>query len=237
MEQLVGYLKKNWFKVALALLLGYIAWKKDLSFRIHLNTPVRAEDPAVPPPARVQQPSREHYSEATPVATAAQSNHFEIQPFAVGDAAVVEGVLSGMSTAEVTAFVRRFGKVAANEEGKFGIPAALTLGHGLLMSQGGAAAIAVQGNNFFRLRCTPDWQGLTLEADGNCYRHYETAWMSFRDHSLFITTGKFSSTRELRGQDYRRWIATLQKLGFYQRASDAKAVEAVIETLALGAGR
>jgi len=38
--------------------------------------------------------------------------------------------------------------------------------------------------------------------------------MSFRDHSLYITTGKFSGMRGLKGAPNSEWAQTLEKAGF-----------------------
>ncbi len=231
MNGMSTYLRKNWFKIAIAVLLVYIATKKDLSFNINMNTPVRSEEPAAAPPASpvsTEKP-REQYTQKDLLTSNNPANHFEIQPFSLGSSGTGINHLSQVDQEKVQSFVKRFAKVAENEHGKFGIPPSITLGHALLMSQAGESTIATNGNNFFQLMCTSDWRGATTPLNGQCYRNYATAWMSFRDHSLFITTGKFSPTRQLRLQNYTTWIGALQKIGFYNQTSDAKAVIEVIE--------
>lgn len=232
MNSMTTYIRKNWFKIAIAVLLLYIATKKDLSFNINMNTPAHSEEPAVKPPASPVSTAkqREQYTQKdVPLTANTRANHFEIQPFSLGNNSTGGNALNNINEEKIKAFVKRFVRVAVNEKGKFGIPPSITLGHALLMSQAGESLIATNGNNFFQLMCTADWRGATTPLNGQCYRNYETAWMSFRDHSLFITTGKFSPTRQMRQQDYLAWIAALQKIGFYNKASDAKAVAEVIE--------
>lgn len=113
----------------------------------------------------------------------------------------------------LTALAERFAKVAQAEQHKFGIPASITLASLLLYSQGGRAALVQKGNNFFAMPCTADWVGDTVNEGGRCYRYYESAWMSIRDHSLFMTTGKQTKFRQLRGKPYREWARAIERLG------------------------
>ena len=52
--EIITYLKKNWFKISLATIFIFVAFKKDLSFHINLNTPVQEEQVAPEKPAPVQ---------------------------------------------------------------------------------------------------------------------------------------------------------------------------------------
>ena len=122
-----------------------------------------------------------------------------------------------MDEGSIQAYIARFSKVAASERKKFGIPASIILGNALLHSLAGTAEIAEAGaNNHFALRCTPDWQGPQRTYAGQCYRQYENAWTSFRDHSFYITTGSFSHLRQLSDTDYKGWADALEKAGFSQ---------------------
>jgi flagellum-specific peptidoglycan hydrolase FlgJ len=57
--------------------------------------------------------------------------------------------------------------------------------------------------------------------------------MSFRDHSLFITTGKFSSLRTLKGQPYAEWAEALEKAGFQPVPEYAMQVKKVVRQYGL----
>lgn len=114
----------------------------------------------------------------------------------------------------IAAFIRRFSNVAQAEQEKFGIPASVTLASALLYGQAGDAPAAKNYLNYFDLGCQDDWSGATGRVSGQCVRSYENAWTSFRDHSLYITSGKFSAMVQFSETDYRRWAAGLEELGF-----------------------
>ena len=114
----------------------------------------------------------------------------------------------------VDAFVERFAHVAQSEQQKFGIPASIILANGLLQTGAGLGSGTRQLNNWFGLPCTDDWRGASRVVDGACLREYETAWLSFRDHSQYLTTGRFRALRDLPANDGPRWAAGLEELNF-----------------------
>ncbi|TXF88517.1 hypothetical protein FUA23_14630 [Neolewinella aurantiaca] len=114
----------------------------------------------------------------------------------------------------IAAFIRRFSNVAQAEQEKFGIPASITLANALLHGQAGEAPAARSYLNYFALGCHDEWSGSTGRVAGQCVRAYENAWTSFRDHSLYITSDKYSALTQFSETDYRRWAAGLEELGF-----------------------
>lgn len=157
---------------------------------------------------------------AQPAQRPAASQHRAEQLNIIGgysqSAGTEDALYNSMLTAggeRLTALAERFAKVAQAEQNKFGIPASITLASLLLYSQGGKAALVQKGNNFFAMPCTADWVGDTVNEGGRCYRYYESAWMSIRDHSLFMTTGKQTKFRQLRGKPYREWARAIERVG------------------------
>lgn len=114
----------------------------------------------------------------------------------------------------VAAYVRRFSHVAQAEQKKFGIPASIVLANGLLHTRSGKSSGATNLNNYFGIRCDQGWSGDVQRMGDKCLRQYETAWVSFRDHSLYITSGKFEPMTQFNDKDYRKWAAGLEELGF-----------------------
>lgn len=226
MGKVEKYLKKNWLKIAIVLLLVYGATRKNLSLRINMNTPVKSEEKR--PLQPLASPKKGYTVNQRSLTT--ESNKFSLDPFPTKESSsVLAAHLKNIDEVSVKAFIHRFVKVAVNEQHKFGIPASIILANALMMSQAGQSAASQGANNFFNLHCTSDWQGPTFNNEKSCLRNYETAWMSFRDHSYYITTGAFSPLRTKRTTDVTGWIDTLQTLGFYPTKSDAKAVLEIIE--------
>ncbi|MBK7476989.1 MAG: hypothetical protein IPI11_13665 [Haliscomenobacter sp.] len=48
MGKLTIFLRNNWFKIAIAVLLVFIAFKKDISFNVNMNAPAQQAAPGAP---------------------------------------------------------------------------------------------------------------------------------------------------------------------------------------------
>jgi hypothetical protein len=224
MEQTLQYLQKNWFKVLILMALAYVVTKKNFSFQLGMDESKQQEAPTAKPPAPRQ--AKEGYTVKTPPQKQDQ-NVFAIDPLGVSPA----GAPFERTSAE--AFIKRFAKVAVAEKHKFGIPASLILAHALWYAQAGQNPAVGSANNIFQLACSPDWRGPSLQQDGRCLRQYPSAWMSFRDHSYYLTTGTFSPMREVSVNDLKGWIKGLQQLGFYRSNAEAKQMEKLIDEFSL----
>lgn len=229
-EHIKSYLQRNWFKLSIAALLIFVALKKDLSFKLNLNTPVQIEHT---PEERPQEKAvkSERYTENTPLdAPVSQTDHFDLTAAARSPkkANALER-LQRTGQKQINQYIERFDKVAQSEERKFGIPAAITLASALLHSQAGTAPWSGEGrNNHFLLPCTDDWKGAEKSYDGRCLRQYENAWTSFRDHSFFVTTGPYSELKKLDVDDVRGWAAALEDKGFSEEPDFAAQLLEVI---------
>ncbi len=102
------------------------------------------------------------------------------------------------------AFIRRFENVAVSERKKFGIPSSILLACAYVNSTAGKADWVNRTNNFFALPCEPDWEGETATINGKCLRRYESAWASFRDFSIFLTSRDwYGSVKKSAGKDWQ----------------------------------
>jgi flagellum-specific peptidoglycan hydrolase FlgJ len=233
MRKLAAFFQRNWFKIALAVLLVYITFKKEIRLQMNLQRPM--EQPAEAP-REVRKP-REKFTDFLFGQKAGDAlpgaEQLEIQPFRKETAHAELNALAAIPDPMREVFIERFGRVAKAEQEKFGIPASIVLGNALLIGKAGEAMSVKLGLNFFGLTCTEDWLGEKGEIEGRCFRYYESAWMSFRDHSLFITTGKFSSLRSLKGQTYSAWADALEKAGFKPVPDYALQVKTVIRRYGL----
>lgn len=233
MGKLTIFLRNNWFKIAIAVLLVFIAFKKDISFNVNMNAPAQQAAPGAPASQEPQRP-KEHLTEDRLAKKGAffqkGIERLDVQPFRKNADLIQVMELSKVDAPIREAFIARFRPVAKGEQEKFGIPASIILGNALLISKAGESALVQHGLNFFGLPCTEDWQGEKGEIQGTCYRYYESAWMSFRDHSLYLTTGKFSPMRNYRGKKFTDWAKALELNGFSPAPDYANQVLEVIRT-------
>lgn len=204
-------LNQHWFKIGLVFLVLYAVLSKDLSFNISIEAP---QEPAEMPDEELQSRRQSRRETLTDNGAAIEqtANRFDLLPSWGDDPnAQLMLLLEQVDRGEVEDFVNRFAHVAEAEQEKYGIPASIILAHGLLQSMAGQHPATENGNNYFQLPCTDDWQGQTQDGQrGACLRRYDNAWMSFRDHSLFYTSGTNGHLRRLKGEDYRRWAEGLQ---------------------------
>ncbi len=233
-EQIKLYLQRNWFKLSLAALLIFVALKKDLSFKLNLNTPVRMEQAPVEPPPQEKAVKSERYTDhqSSKRYSSGQTEHFDITAAArAGRPASAIERLQRTGSEQVEAYIKRFRRVAESEEAKFGVPAPVIMANALLQSQAGTALWAKEGrNNHFLLPCTPDWQGSEKSYDGHCLRQYENAWTSFRDHSFFVTTGPYADLKALGKDNIRGWANALEEKGF---SGEPEFARQLLETIQL----
>lgn len=235
-----AYAQKHWFSLALVAFALFIFIKKDFTFRLDLKAPPKKEQmpsQKSPTPVReISQGTKERMTEnqtTTPTApVASQQSLFDRLSFwSSGDSKVSTAYEAYKTVDEDTkvAFMKRFSHVAVTEQGKYGVPASIIMANAMLHSHVGKRDIAQYSKNQFAVRCTSDWNGETTDYSGECYRHYENAWMSFRDHSLFLSTGKNAGLPVKNGLDYKAWAQSLEDMGFSEEYNLAECLVQIVE--------
>ena len=131
-------------------------------------------------------------------------------------------------------YIDKYRKVAVEQMRKYNIPASITLAQGLLESDAGRSMLAVEGNNHFGIKCHNDWNGRTMYYDddrqGECFRRYGSAQLSFEDHSLFLTgKSRYASLFNLRPTDYKGWARGLKAAGYATNPQYAEKLINIIE--------
>lgn len=131
-------------------------------------------------------------------------------------------------------YVAKFKDMAVDEMKRTGIPASITLAQGILESDCGNSDLAVLANNHFGIKCHSDWQGKTMHKDDDrrdeCFRSYDSAAESFRDHSDFLTSkSRYASLFELDPTDYEGWARGLKKCGYATERTYAQRLIKIIE--------
>ncbi len=131
-------------------------------------------------------------------------------------------------------YIEDYRSIAIVEMKQFGIPASITLAQGLLESAAGQSYLAKEGNNHFGIKCHRDWEGKRLyrddDAKNECFRGYENAAASFRDHSEFLKyRSRYAFLFEESPTDYKAWAKGLKKAGYATDRKYPKRLIALIE--------
>jgi len=229
------FLNQHWFKIGIAVLALYAFMSKEFAFQINIQAPGEPSSiPANPTPdAHTAEKSKETLTDNLS-ANEPVTSTFDFLPSWGNDGQPMIEHVARLDEKTIRAFFERFQHVAETEEEKYGIPAAITLANGLLNSQAGKAPYATRGNNFFRLNCSDDWQGQTQDDNqGNCLRAYNNAWMSFRDHSLFFTTGAHARFRDIPLDNYQAWAHAMNASPYNEEEELNKQLVSVIERFGL----
>jgi len=129
-------------------------------------------------------------------------------------------------------YIAKYSRIAVEEMYRSGVPASITLAQGLLESGCGRSELAVKANNHFGIKCH-DWKGPSMRFDDDrkreCFRKYEHAEASFKDHSDFLRyRDRYKFLFELNTTDYKGWAYGLKKAGY---ATDPKYSEKLIKLI------
>ena len=134
-------------------------------------------------------------------------------------------------------YISDYSKMAVSQMEEFNIPASITLAQGLLESSAGRSRLAKDGNNHFGIKCHNQWKGKTMlrddDAPNECFRVYENAEESYRDHSLFLKRERYKSLFELEPTDYQGWAKGLSRCGYATDPNYADRLITIIERYAL----
>lgn len=116
-------------------------------------------------------------------------------------------------------YIETYKRVAISEMHRTGIPASITMAQGLLESGNGNSRLARQGNNHFGIKCKKSWTGKTIieddDAPDECFRAYDSAYLSYIDHSEFLMSNqRYAFLFEYDRTDYKSWAKGLKKAGY-----------------------
>lgn len=155
-------------------------------------------------------------------------------------ALVLAAVLLFVSAADTPQqrYIERWAATAVREMYRSGVPASITLAQGILESRSGLSALAAEGNNHFGIKCHKDWKGRTMRVDddrkGECFRVYDSAEESFRDHSDFLRYwDRYKFLFDFDTKDYESWAYGLKKAGYATDPSYPEKLIKIIEDYGL----
>jgi len=116
-------------------------------------------------------------------------------------------------------YISKWSAVAIEEMHYSKIPASITMAQALHESRYGTSELAVKANNHFGIKCQTEWTGKTYtykDDDSNtCFRLYDSAAESYRDHSDFLMSRpRYAPLFQLDPADYPAWAHGLKKAGY-----------------------
>ncbi|HMK07109.1 MAG TPA: glucosaminidase domain-containing protein, partial [Flavobacterium sp.] len=129
-----------------------------------------------------------------------------------------------VTTAMVLDYIDSYKEIAKGNMSKFGIPASIILGQGILESGAGTGPLSAIANNHFGIKCHEDWIGESVKYDDDaaqeCFRKYKQPSESYMDHAIFLTSRRwYASLFTLPKNDYKAWAKGLKAAGY---ATDPK---------------
>ena len=132
-------------------------------------------------------------------------------------------------------YIEKFHKIAMREMQEYKIPASITLAQGILESGNGKSELAKKSNNHFGIKCHKNWTGKRTYHDddekGECFRVYDDPAQSYRDHSIFLTSGqRYAFLFDLEITDYKGWARGLKQAGYATLPVYANVLINLIET-------
>jgi flagellum-specific peptidoglycan hydrolase FlgJ len=128
------------------------------------------------------------------------------------------------NNATTIAYIAQYKTIAMKEMKRTGVPASITLAQAILESNSGESNLAKNHNNHFGIKCKSDWTGAKTYQDDDakqeCFRAYEAAEISFKDHSNFLKNRpNYVDLFLLDPVDDTAWAYGLKKAG-YATATD-----------------
>ncbi len=208
--------------------------RKDFSFQINMNNPDKVEEPVFQPLEGKQKKKKELLTLKTEEQSSKNSNSGILERFGLsfiggGTVSKPKSEFSKIDEKTIGSYLKRFAHVAISERKKFGVPSSIILANSLFHSFAGTRELAQSGHNHFAISCSPDWNGDSENFRNKCYRKYENAWTSFRDHSLFVTSGKYFNLLQYGTTDYKSWAKGIDKAGFSEFLDLEKNLIEIIE--------
>lgn len=134
----------------------------------------------------------------------------------------------------VQEYIDKYREIAVSEMIRSGVPADITLAQGVLETENGNSDLVKRSNNHFGIKCKETWTGERVYHDddekGECFRKYDKAEDSYRDHSDFLKTRpNYASLFKLNPTDYKAWAYGLKKAGYATNPNYPKILIKTIE--------
>lgn len=139
----------------------------------------------------------------------------------------------------ITNYIQTYQELAIKEMQRTGVPASITLAQGILETEAGQSDLVIRSNNHFGIKCKTSWTGEKVyhddDARGECFRKYDEAEDSYKDHSDYLRSQpRYASLFALDPMDYKSWATGLKKAGYATNPKYAQILIKYIEKYNLG---
>ena len=133
-------------------------------------------------------------------------------------------------------YIDRYAEYAMEQQRRYGIPASITLAQGIIESADGKSMLATTANNHFGVK--GEYNGNYVRANDDKpnekFKKYDNVGQSYEDHSKVLMGERYQKyVRGLAPDDYKGWIAGIQKGGYASNKAYCDTVISVIESCGL----
>lgn len=148
---------------------------------------------------------------------------------------MIAGIMAkAQPTVDCIEYINNYKNLAMEEMKRTGVPASITLAQGIHETSAGKSVLVNKSNNHFGIKCKSYWTGQRVSHDddarGECFRKYDSAIHSYRDHSDFLRAGKhYAFLFDLDPEDYKAWCYGLKKAGYATNPKYAPVLIKLIE--------
>lgn len=149
---------------------------------------------------------------------------------------VLAGVLKASAqSVSTTQYIETYKNLAMEEMRRSGVPAAIKLAQGILETQSGNGWLVLNSNNHFGIKCKNNWTGKSVNYDDDarqeCFRKYESAQESWKDHSEFLHNNpRYKFLFDFDPADYKSWAYGLKTAGYATSKTYPQQLIQIIET-------
>ncbi|MES1215938.1 MAG: glucosaminidase domain-containing protein [Bacteroidota bacterium] len=132
---------------------------------------------------------------------------------------VVSKLLVAQDADAIQHYISDYKELAIEEMLRTGVPASIKLAQGIHETEAGESDLVKKSNNHFGIKCKNTWTGESVthddDARGECFRKYDNAEDSYKDHSDFLKNSpRYSGLFKLDPTDYEDWAWGLKKAGY-----------------------
>jgi len=139
---------------------------------------------------------------------------------------------------QIILYIETYAPLAIKEMSRTGFPASIKIAQGIHESGAGKSNLVSRSNNHFGIKCKSSWEGDKVyhddDAEGECFRKYESAEDSYLDHSDYLKSqSRYAFLFEYDADDHTSWAWGLKKAGYATSPVYAETIIKYVETYQL----